>query len=71
MEFPETVLSRHRKNEESSMKKTRLGVEWLETRENPSGLDPIDPTGLPQNPPSPPANPAPPAPPGDPIAPPH
>jgi hypothetical protein len=29
--------------------KTRLGVEWLETRETPSDISPIDPTGL--NPP--------------------
>jgi hypothetical protein len=53
--------------------KTRLGVEWLENRENPSGsgIDPIDPTGLPpagssdtgatvQPPPAPPGAPIPP-----------
>ena len=36
--------------------KTRLGVEWLESRENPSGMDPIDPTGLPPGPPVPTAS---------------
>ncbi|HEY2784138.1 MAG TPA: hypothetical protein VGJ05_04110 [Fimbriiglobus sp.] len=46
--------------------KLRLGVERLESRENPSGLDPVDPNaGNP--PPSPPADPAPP--PGDPLPP--
>jgi hypothetical protein len=36
------------------MNKTRLGVEWLEVRENPSGLDPIDPDCPPSPPPRPP-----------------
>ena len=36
--------------------KTRLGMESLETRETPSGLDPIDPTGL--TPPAPSTTPA-------------
>jgi hypothetical protein len=47
--------------------KTRLGVESLETRETPSDLTPIDPTGL--TPPAPGATPSQTDVPGTPIAP--